>query len=406
MDDSLHSIPAAIDRLLLEHGVYAPVELLLVMGRLRYADYEAWRCGDIATLELALGNELVGLGEFLEEAAAYVRALGLESEEVQYKGWRGRVAELSLRSFYNDDLETAWCTHYRSRPDTRQMDLFIDNVEAALAKGIAGSLVARRGEEVDRLIARLYSHNPQSPQLDAFVSLRTAQKRFSASRFDVCDALREMQHSIVPLATRALQSARDYLIPLWRSMADALRDWPFDPQCPELHCSYVALEGMDWVNAIESVEREPDWRCHGVLHLRRAMALDEEHQRSAARDAWFELCWSFPEQAETTFRAGRYPLERWGQSWQVFEDLDPQLSVSDYPAWQLLVRPDVARTVREPEAANFRALRGFSVVRQLVTHRQSLATLPDERELALRAELKGTNEALFAHFMRLHVVLR
>jgi hypothetical protein len=90
----------------------------------------------------------------------------------------------------------------------------------------------------------------------------------------------------------------------------------------------------------------------------------------------------------------------------VFEDLDPRLSVSDYPAWQLLVRPDVAPTVREPDAASSPAIRGFSVVRQLLMHRQRRAMLPDERELALRAELKARNEALFAHFMRLHLVIR
>lgn len=405
MDDLLRSIPAAIDRLLLEQGVYAPVELLLVLGRLRFADYEAWRCGDMATLELAFSDEQVGLAKFLEEAATHARALGLEPEKVPYEGWRGRVAGLPLRAFVDDDLETAWRTHYRPRPDTRQMDLFIDNVEAALVKGIAGALVARQGEAADRLITRLHSHNPQSPQLDAFVALRVAQHRFSASNFDAHDALREMQHSIVPLATRAFQNARDYLVPLWRSMAHVLRGARFDPQHRELHRSYAALMGMDWMGAIESVEREPDWRRHGVLHLRRAVALDEQHQHEAARDAWFELCWCFPEQAEATFRTGLFPRERWGQSWRVFEDLDPQLAVSDYPAWQLLVRPDVVRTVREPGAQKSPALRAFSIVRQLLVHRR-LARLPDERELALRAELKRINEALFEHFMRLHVVVR
>lgn len=180
MDDLSRSIPAAIDRLLLEQGVYAPVELLLVLGRLRFADYEAWRCGDMATLELALSDEQVGLAKFLEEAATHARALGLEPENVPYEGWRGCVAGLPLRAFGDDDLETAWRTHFRPRPDTRQMDLFIDNVEAALMKGIAGALVARQGEAADRLITRLHHHNSQSPQLDAFVALRVAQHRFSA----------------------------------------------------------------------------------------------------------------------------------------------------------------------------------------------------------------------------------
>lgn len=404
MEDSLTSIPASIDRLLLEQGVYAPVELLLALRWLRFADYEAWRQRKLTTLERVLNGEEVGLPRLLEEAAVHAQALGLKPEQVAYKGWSDGVEELPLRAFDDDSLETAWCTHYGPQTDNRQIDLFIDNVAAALGKGISRALVAGQGEETDRLIARLRSHNPQSPQLDAFVALRAAQHRFSSPICDTHDALREMHQSIVPLARRALQTARDYLIPLWRCVADGFEDSPFDPERDEFHRSYAALMARDWIAVVESVEREPKWQQHGVLHLRRAVALDEQHLGDAARDAWFELCWCFPQQAETTFRAGLYPLALHGQSWQVFEDLDPPLTVTDYPAWQLLIRPDVARAVREPDAEHFPALRSFSLVRQLLVSRQSYAMSPDQQELVLRATLKRTNEALFEHFMRLHAV--
>ncbi len=40
-------IQQAVDRLLLEQGVYTPLELLLAEGRLLFADYEAWRAGRV-----------------------------------------------------------------------------------------------------------------------------------------------------------------------------------------------------------------------------------------------------------------------------------------------------------------------------------------------------------------------
>ena len=401
MDDLFRSIPATIDRLLLEQGVYAPVELLLALGRLPFEEYEAWRYMRLTTLEHVLNDEQLSVAKLLEEAAVHARALGLVPEKVSHERWIDSVSG-PLRAFRNDDLETVWCTHYRPRTDNTQMDLFIDNVEAALVKGVSNALVARQGEETDRLLNLLHSHNPQSSQLDALVTLRAAQRRFSVSSFDADHALKEMQRSIVPLATRALQSARDYLIPLWRGVAHAMRHSRFDAQRSESHRSYAALMGMDWMGVRESVEQEPHWRCHPILQLRRAIALDEQRLGDAARDAWFELCWCFPQQAAATFRTGRYPLDQRRYSWQVFEDLDPPLAVTDYPAWQLLVRPDVSSVVREPSTQNSPALRPFSLVRQLLVHRQDRTAVPDQQELALRAALKQANEALFEHFMRLH----
>ena len=44
-------VQTAVQQLLLEHGAYAPIELLLATNRLSYKDYRAWRKGTLASLD-------------------------------------------------------------------------------------------------------------------------------------------------------------------------------------------------------------------------------------------------------------------------------------------------------------------------------------------------------------------
>jgi len=48
-----HQIHPLVDQLLLEQGDYCPLEILLQEGRLSYADYEAWRNGELDFLDEA-----------------------------------------------------------------------------------------------------------------------------------------------------------------------------------------------------------------------------------------------------------------------------------------------------------------------------------------------------------------
>ena len=47
------AIEHEVDQLLLEHGEYLPLELLLATGRLMLPDYQAWRAGEVAYLDQA-----------------------------------------------------------------------------------------------------------------------------------------------------------------------------------------------------------------------------------------------------------------------------------------------------------------------------------------------------------------
>src|SRR6185437_10689799 len=77
---------AQVDALLLEQGAFAPLELLLANGRLLYADFEAWRRGEVGRLDEVLMGHREATREELEQAAAYARALGLieQRQEISF----------------------------------------------------------------------------------------------------------------------------------------------------------------------------------------------------------------------------------------------------------------------------------------------------------------------------------
>ena len=56
MDDHIAQVQAAVQQLVMEHGEYAPLELLLATNRLGYDDYRAWRDGRLETLDAVLAD--------------------------------------------------------------------------------------------------------------------------------------------------------------------------------------------------------------------------------------------------------------------------------------------------------------------------------------------------------------
>ncbi len=82
-------VQAAIDRLLMEQGEVAPVEVLLAIGCLAYRDYEAGREGRVAFLEDLLQCSPEEVRRLLQEVGARALAHGLRAEEFSYAHWAG-----------------------------------------------------------------------------------------------------------------------------------------------------------------------------------------------------------------------------------------------------------------------------------------------------------------------------
>ena len=84
----------AVQRLVLEHGEYTPLELLLAINHVGYEDYRAWRKGELENLDAVLA---VGVGEviaLLEAAQGWALALGLHAETTVHQGWEESVGSV------------------------------------------------------------------------------------------------------------------------------------------------------------------------------------------------------------------------------------------------------------------------------------------------------------------------
>ena len=101
-------IHAAIQQLLLAHGCYSPVELLLTTNRLDYDDYQAWRGGSQRTLDPVLRDGVATARSFLEEADLWARGLDLKAQPIALLGTEAQ-AGLEIRRRPSAD-STNCCT--------------------------------------------------------------------------------------------------------------------------------------------------------------------------------------------------------------------------------------------------------------------------------------------------------
>jgi hypothetical protein len=131
-------LQAQIDALLLEQGALALVELLFATGRLLYADYEAWRQGDVGSLDEVLMGRREAVREELEQAVAYARALGLVEQPTELTRTRNTsIGAGALRVSDDPRLSALIVRRYVPAQSALQMDLFFDNPVVSLVNGLA-----------------------------------------------------------------------------------------------------------------------------------------------------------------------------------------------------------------------------------------------------------------------------
>ena len=394
-------VQGAVDRVLLAHGEYAPVELLIDQGRLDYSDYEAWRCGELASLEDALVGNRARIRDMLTAAAGWARRLGLEATRVDYAGWGAPTAK-ALTLSPESDLAVALATHYRRREAPPQLDLFLDGGEAALIKDLRAALATRQAERAASL-------------LDDF-SGRFPDHRLRPDAERLCDALGHLEGSgiaasteqefhrlrdhLAPAAERLLGAhCRDFMTPFWRQLAARLEEVPFDPASPERHASWVYARCLDWRGVRRSVLAGGDSLRQPVLLTRLADAERRLGERVAAIERLALLCWCFSEQAGSLLDADGFPDTGVRAAWQSYQDLDvepPVESASWFPAWLLLAEPGLAKAWQTPppDAAG-PVGRGFDALKRLVATEEA-----DRQEIALRLELQRSHPGFLALFLR------
>ncbi|MFA7241819.1 MAG: hypothetical protein WC091_17035 [Sulfuricellaceae bacterium] len=403
MAEDFQAIRSAVDRLLLEQGVYSPVELLLAEGRLSFPDYEAWRCGQIATLEEQLSGNPARIRALLKQAGQYAEILGLRAERRDFLSWgnnAGRMLQVSTDAGFEDLCRT----HYQRGGDEIQLDLFMDNSGNVLANGIVAALAARRAEKAARLVDQLLETDPSHPRLSKLDSLCNAMHKLSAPLADYGAELDYLEGYLAPLAAGELGAgARDFLAPFWRRLADALRGLPYTASMPTRHASYPLGRALDWSGVKAAVLNDAAWQAYPVMRLRLAEAAFHLGERSTALATWCRLCWDFPDKAAQAFAGGALPDKELRPDWERYcelepaSDREPEFDTPYFPAWLLLERTQTRDALAAEDAPQIHAPgRAYAALHELLAGGSALT----EQTMTLRRELQQAHPGLFAIYMR------
>ncbi|HEB92631.1 MAG TPA: hypothetical protein ENI94_04025 [Gammaproteobacteria bacterium] len=381
-----------VEQLLLEQGEYLPLEFLLQEGRLTYADYEAWRNGELDTLDEALFGDRQHIKQQLMQAADYLQQRGWQAETITYHAWRNGLSH-SVRFSRNDALNDCFHQRYRKPQDQPQLDMFTDAPATHRVNGITRALVNRDIGEARRQLEGLYDTAPDHIRLGELERLVEAAESLDAPVTDAAADLRILQETLTPLAQSLLgKESRNLLVPLWRRLSAALHDQPYHATQPEQHTSYTASQAMDWDSARQAVEQVPHWQNDPVLLQRHARACEPLHRRCDALLSWFSLCWRFAEQSDAIKSTTDTELR---QQWEAFQELEPELPAHTFPAWLLLDKPGLSNVLAGPrhDAANCPA--SYRTLHQLQSK------LSAQTDIALRAQLKQQDAVLFQHYLLL-----
>ncbi len=392
MNNEAQHIHYPVEQLLQEQGEYLPLEFLLREGRLAYADYEAWRNGELDTLDEALFGDRQHIKQQLLQAADYLQRRGWQAETITYHAWRNDRAR-TLRFSQNDALDSCFHQRYRKPQDQPQLDMFTDAPATNRVSDIIRALVNRDAAEARRQLEGLYDAAPDHVRLGELERLVEAAENLDIPVGDIAAELRLLEESLTPLAENLLgKDSRNLLVPLWRRLGNALHGRAYHAARPTLHVSYTATQTMDWDDARHAVEQVPHWQSDAVLLQRHAHACDQLHRRCDALLSWFTLCWQFPQQSNALEASTDAELR---QQWDAFLGLEPELPTPTFPAWLLLTRPGLCKilTGRRHDTANCPA--SYRTLHRL----QGNTAAQADDNIALRARLKQQDPALFQHYL-------
>lgn len=385
--------------MLLEHGAYAPLELVLLMDRLADADHRAWRLAQVSSLDGCLARGSESLRELLDDAADWARRLGLEPAIETYYGWEGAAGK-ALRCSTDSTLDELLRTVYRRPSDSAtQLDLFIDTAKTVARNELCDALLAhdvRRARA--RLVRVLELEAEHSLTLEAKRLIAALQRPEPADAADARDQLMLIEREWQPAAERVLGvRSRDFLAPLWRRAARKLESAPFDREQPRSHASWAYRQSHDWDAVRRSILASHDYRTHPVLLAGLAEAERHLGERTAAIEHWCELCWRAPEIAETVFQSVDFADMSIADYWTEFQaqDLEPPPAAPWFPAWMLLEERGLARVLPARDGSSQPEL-AYELLRQLI--RSDLGDAAREA-VELRQRLKDVHPGLLERYL-------
>lgn len=389
-----HGLTFDIDQIVSDLGYYSPIELLLRQGRLRYADYESWRYGQVDFIAEQLMGSAKRINKLLSDARDYILTLNFTAEPSEFYGWKGDKANQLLafcRSGSDIDI-TLLNTQYQRQQSVPQLDLFFDNQGVQLANELILALAGRNAELAEQKLSQLELADPGNSLCGQGAKLLDALQRLEQHEDlpDPLSQLDEIKHHLLPLAKEALQGrTRDYIAPFWRQLAENMNTDSYSEDHPDLHPAYCYTQILQWPDVIDSINNTAHWRQFPSLYGLLSQARYQQDQRIESLQLACDYCWSFPQQ-KPAFIIDAHSLEQY--SLFIDLELDEKWGWFHFPAWLLLHEPGLVAHLEVDSKYNDEA---FRLLQQLLQPTQ----LDDQQNMELRGRLKTVHDGIFDFYL-------
>jgi hypothetical protein len=377
------------------HGKFCILDWLLAQNLLCYSDYEAWRYGNLETLDKKIDLDNDKLNALFMACEKHAKALGLTTQSQEHYSWRGHGGGI-LSTSNKRDTHKQLTQHWLRPQDLPQLDLFMDNSTVIAENTLLRALGGRQWQEANKQLQLLTQLHPAHQRLGSYQDLLNYGSHMqSAEQIDspaIAAELQALQEEVLPLAKEVLgDHARDYLAFAWRRLADNLQSAAFDPAQPALHRSYALRQIPDWTALEHTLNNDPQRYQYPQLieHLATSAAMLK--QPAKALLLWCMLVEKFSTYADTALEENKdqtiYPL------WQQFWDLNDGWPVSFFPAFVFLKQPGLIHHLETLPAFENRATLAMIVLLKCRQKRQD--------EISARETLQNISPALLRLYLQL-----
>lgn len=220
----------------------------------------------------------------------------------------------------------------------RQLDIFLDSHEVALANAVVAALCAHEGERAAQAVASLRAEAPQRPELPAFALLADCLALFEKPDLAALDtnamaAVVDLLEARVVPAARVLGSRSEAFLPFfWKRLARAAGD-AFDAQRPHLAAADLFLRAGDHAAAETAARAIVGHPTHPAVLRWQAIARHRLAGATGALAEIFAAAWHHPDRFPALLaELGDTRLDR---DWSQFQAAVDELDAAWFPAWYL-----------------------------------------------------------------------
>ena len=383
-----------VDDLIASRGAYSPLELLLDTGRLAQDGYDAWRRGELGTLDAAFTEGVHATRRLVDQLDQWARARPDLIPAGHPLVGTGEIAGKELLASANAQLDTLLRTEFRAAEHPRQDDIFLHARETSARHALTEALLMRDIAEVRRALSRLEKIDPKHSALENGRELMAALLAGPPwNREEALARLRLLSHRWVPAADAVLRDhAFGFLQKFWLDLGAALSGWSFDRKHPTRHASWAYGRARDWERAKRAIVQQRDHANQPILMARLAEAEWHLDRRDHALHHYFALCWSDPGYFEEVIANPDFANQPLRKAW--FEarddDLDPPISPPWFPAWTVVRAPQIGGRLR-PRHGDSDPERAYDLLLALQS--------PDGDTMDHRKALRAIHVGLFKRFL-------